>query len=118
MPPSEPPDGFFVTWGVVEWALAALTGIVTALSAFIWRIGVKLGAFEKEFSLLQADINDRREKLERQLASLEGNDRNLERAVAALPDAIMTRITGSFEGSFRYLNGRIDELLARMRPIP
>jgi len=110
MPPSEPPDGIFVTWGLLQWFIAGLGGIVLALGAFIWRIGVRLGAFQTEFDAMQADVQSRRDRLEDKIDALEQSDRALERAVAELPDKIMTRINGGFDNIHR----RIDGLLSRV----
>ena len=112
MPPSEPPDGIFVTWGLVEWAIGGVVGIVLTLGAFVWRIGVRLGMFQTEFDMLKGDIQVRRDRLEEKIDALERSDRDLERAVAELPDKIMTRINGGFDNIHR----RIDGLLARVPP--
>jgi hypothetical protein len=114
----EPPtsDGVFLTWEVLGSAMTVFGASFAALAGFVWKIGNTVGGYKREFDLLKGDVVDRRNKLEEKIDSLEHSDRSLERAVAALPDLIMTRINGSFQESFRDMSRRIDELIARTRP--
>ena len=116
MPGAE--EGIAIAWNFVQWVIGLIGAGLVAVIGWAVFIGRKIGGYENQFSVLRADLdahrNDTRVReiqYDEQFEKLWVNDRNLEKLIAGLPDALMIRL----EPRFSDVTRRIDEAIQRRR---
>jgi hypothetical protein len=116
MPGAE--EGIAIAWNFVQWVIGLIGAGLVAVIGWAVFIGRKIGGYESQFSVLRADLdahrNDARVRgvqYDEQFEKLWVNDRNLEKLIAGLPDALMIRL----EPRFSDVTRRIDEAIQRRR---
>lgn len=114
-PPQE--EGLFLSWQFLEWSFGAATAALMTAFAMIWRIGRRVGGFEKAYAMLESTVeNNRREaeersdKIDERLNSVDESNRKIENAVYGLPGSLL-----EIKESLREVNRRVDEVLSRQR---
>lgn len=116
MPGAE--EGIAIAWNFVQWAVGLVGAGFVAVIGWAVFIGRKIGGYESQFSVLRADLDAHRldsrvrgAHYDEQFEKLWVNDRNLEKLIAGLPDALMVRL----EPRFSDVTRRIDEAIQRRR---
>ena len=111
-------DGIAIAWNYVQWAVGLVGAGFVAVVGWAILIGRKIGGYENQFSVLRADLDAHRADVrvrgvhyDEQLEKLWVNDRDLEKLIAGLPDALMIRL----ESRFSDVTRRIDEAIQRRR---
>lgn len=113
-PPLQPPseEGVFLSWAFLEACFGGAWLAIVAALAMAWRTGRRLGRFEEAYAMLESRVeankvffDQRAEKFDHRLDSLDQSNRLIEKAVAGLPESI-ARIERSLES----VTARIDNI--------
>lgn len=114
-PPPMPEDGLFLSWQLMEWGIGIAASAFTASFWMIWRIGRKVGGFEEAFAMLESRVeankiegDERSDKIDKRLNSVDESNRKIENAVFGLPGSII-----EIKESLRDVTRRIDEMMRR-----
>ena len=110
---------FMIPWNILQWVLGVIGAVFMAVSGWSVYVGRKIGGYENQFIVLRADLDQHRndmktrgEHYDAAIEQLARSDRDLEKLIAALPDAIMLRL----EPRFAEFTRRVDEAFHRRRP--
>lgn len=108
-----PDDGVYLSWQFLEWSFGGAATALTTAFAMIWRIGRRVGGFEKAYAMLESTVENNRleaaersDKIDDRLNSVDESNRKIENAVYGLPSSIedikrsLAQITSRIDGMF------------------
>lgn len=116
----EPPHGdglnFFIPWGLLEWAIGAISAVVGSIILWVLGLGKKSDRHGREIGILSKEIIRLESKVDKLESTLEEKLAEAERARAALKEELLdvlrdlpTRVF--IESQMQQLTQRIDGLI-------
>jgi Tfp pilus assembly protein PilO len=117
-PSNQPPDGigFFVAWGVIEWALTGMATLGSIVAAWVWRLGSKTDKLEMEVDVLKQTLKEFEKKMAEDTQRLGDKFEQLTDKMDQLREQLPSR--QFVESQINNLGQRIDNAMSGMSTRP
>lgn len=115
--PPEPPSGlnFFVSWGLLEWAIGVLGTAASAIAVWVWNLGRRIDEADSRMDKIDSRIEkgeDRNVQLQEDITRLVGKFERLETTIYELKDYVGKELREL--PSRQFIESQITQLSERM----
>lgn len=115
--PPDPPSGlnFFVSWGLLEWAIGVLGTAASAIAVWVWNLGRRIDEADSRMDKIDSRIEkgeDRNVQLQEDITRLVGKFERLETTIYELKDYVGKELREL--PSRQFIESQITQLSERM----